>query len=147
MIGTRMKALFFDAPAVVRSVDAATRRVLSRFGAFVRSSARQSMRRRKAASPPGSPPSVHKGQIKKFLWFAYDPARRSVVIGPEALPGGKAIAPEVLEYGGTERIKTGTTKRRKTVTARYAARPFMGPALAKERPKLPGLWANSVKPA
>jgi hypothetical protein len=32
-----------------------------------------------------------------------------------------------------------------TSTRRYPARPFMGPALERAKPRLPALWANSVK--
>jgi len=49
--------MFFDSKKVVSATDRATRRVLSRFGAFVRRTAKQSIRKRKKVSQPGSPPS------------------------------------------------------------------------------------------
>ena len=85
MIGFDIKRMFFDRQAVISKVDAATRRVLSRFGAFVRRSAKSSIRKRKKAAPPGQPPSSHTGLLKKFIFFGYDADRRSVVIGPTRL--------------------------------------------------------------
>ena len=43
MIGFEIKRMFFDRQAVISKVDAATRRVLSKFGAFVRRSAKSSI--------------------------------------------------------------------------------------------------------
>jgi len=73
MIRFEIKQLFFDSPKVVRAVDRTTRRVLSKFGAFVRRTARSSIRKRKRISEPGSPPSSHSGLLKKFIFFGYDP--------------------------------------------------------------------------
>lgn len=143
MIDMRLKQLFFDRAAVTRRTDRATRRVLSKFGAYVRRSARSSIRRRKTASKPGQPPSSHTGLLKRFIWFGYDPApgSGSVVIGPARLNrGGRGEAPALLEYGGR------TTLRRdgRRVRARFRDRPYMGPAFAKEQPKLPAMWRDSV---
>ena len=142
MIRFEMTQLFFDSKKVRRSVDRATRRVLSRFGAFVRRTARSSIRKRKKASPPGSPPSSHIGLLKKFIWFGYEPAKRSVVIGPARLSqAGRGEAPHLLEYGGM-----GTVERRgKRKRAKVRPRPFMGPAFEKEQPKLPAMWRGSVR--
>ena len=143
----RMTRLFFDAPKVVRSVDAATRRVLGKAGAFVRRTARSSIRKRKRISPPGQPPSSHTGLLKKFIFFGYDRRRRSVVIGPARLARTAGIAPRALEHGGrsvtTTRGRRG--KRKRTVPTRVRARPYMGPALNKELPRIPDLWRNSVR--
>ena len=81
------KSGFFDRAAVVRAVDQATRRNLSRFGAYVRQRAKTSIRRPpKTAtvriSRPGRPPYSHTGLLKRFIFFAYDADRQSVVIGP-----------------------------------------------------------------
>jgi len=143
MFGFEITKLFFDKKAVTSKTDRATRNVLSRFGAFVRRTAKSSIRTRKGISAPGSPPSSHTGLLKKFIFFGYEPQRRSVVIGPArlnqrgrgALPG----APSLLEYGGVTAAK-GKRKR-----ARYRPRPFMGPAFIKERTKMPALWRDSIK--
>lgn len=150
MIDMRMKKLFFTSKAVTSRVDAATRRVLSRFGAFVRRTAKSSIRKRKKASEPGQPPSSHTGLLKKFIWFGYEPNEHSVVIGPARLTSKTGEAPEALEHGGTATlmetkwIGRGRKKRQKR-NVHVAARPFMGPAMDKETPKLPSMWADSVK--
>ena len=142
MIGFDIKRMFFDRQAVISKVDAATRRVLSRFGAFVRRSAKSSIRKRKKAAPPGQPPSSHTGLLKKFIFFGYDAARQSVVIGPTRLnQKGRGEAPPLLEYGGKTTLKRGGKKRRVT----YQARPYMGPAFEKEKPQLPAMWRGSVR--
>lgn len=142
MIVVEFKRMFFDRDAVMRKADAATRRALSRFGAFVRRTAKGSIRKRKKASPPGSPPSSHTGLLKKFIFFGYDPSARSVVIGPARLnQKGQGDAPSLLEYGGRATIK----RRGETKSAVYPARPFMGPAFEKEKPSLSALWRSSIQ--
>lgn len=169
-----VKKMFFDRQAVTGAVDKASMRVLSKFGAFVRTAARGLIRPAKQApiaelsdeqrvayaravaiakrhgkprprrpmqsSKPGQPPRSHLGLLKRFIFFAYDRDGNSVVIGPARLNGvsGGPGALEALEEGGR-------SKNAKGKTIRVAARPFMGPALAKEEPKLPAMWANSVK--
>ena len=157
MIKMRMKKMFFDRQAVISKVDAGTRKVLSRFGAFVRTSAKQSIKNapfsvkkkrgedrtnfRKQTSSPGQPPYSRSGLLKKFIYFGYDTTKRSVVIGPEKLSGkNKGEAPSLLEYGGT----TQSNLRGKKRTVSIAARPYMGPAFEKEQPKLPAMWRNSI---
>lgn len=100
------KSAFFDRDSVKKKLDMGMRRVLSRAGAFVRRRAKSSIRKRKKASPPGSPPSSHTGVLKDFIFFAYDDANKSVVIGPTKTNqknafgrGGKTV-PGVLETGG-----------------------------------------------
>ncbi len=141
MIGMVTKAMFFDRKAVTSRVDKAARKVLSKFGAFVRTGARHSIRKRKTVSRPGSPPSSHVGLLKKLIYFGYDSTRKSVVIGPTPLRG-TAEAPPLLEYGGNARRRD---RKGKNVMASYRARPFMGPAFEREKPKLPAMWAASVK--
>ena len=145
MVGMTLKSAkgaFFDRPKVKRAVDAATRRNFSRFGAFVRQRAKTSIRRppktaRSRISRPGRPPYSHTGLLKRFLFFAYDADRQSVVIGPVLLRKGDGKAPSLLEHGG---VAVRKRKRR-----RYRPRPYMQPAFDAELPALPGLWKNSVK--
>jgi len=85
MIRMVTKRMFFDRKAVTGAVGRATRKVFSRFGAFVRTAARSSIRRRKRVSAPGEPPSSHTGLLKRLIFFGYDRQRRSVVIGPQRL--------------------------------------------------------------
>ena len=146
MIRMRLdKSTFFDRPKVMKAVDRATRRVLSRFGAFVRTTARSSIRQRKHPSGPGRPPSSHTGLLKRFIFFGYDRSRRSVVIGPARLNQKVGDAPHALEYGGTSTVVEGTRNKRTKRRVAIAARPFMGPAFEKEKPQLTKLWSDSVR--
>jgi len=137
------KGSFFDRPAVLTASSRAERQVLSRFGAFVRTRARSSIRRRRGTSVPGEPPNSHVGLLKNFIFFVFDPARRSVLVGPVRLNHTSGTAPAVLEYQGTTAITGGRNPR----LVRIAARPYMRPALAKELPGLPAMWADSVRPS
>jgi hypothetical protein len=124
------KAAFFDTERVMAAMDRAERGALSRAGAFVRRTARQSIRKRNKISLPGQPPSDHGGALKRFLFFSYDFSTRSVVIGPAAWPSRYSPrGPQVLESGGTV---TGTDKKNHTVRRVYKSRPYMMPALMKE---------------
>lgn len=139
-----MKRGFFDREKVLRAVDRATMRVLSKFGAFVRRNViRNKLRRRKGVSRPGRPPSVHTTPGLRMVLFAYDFRTRSVVIGPlkfhERSPYGPTTVPELIECGGT--VPAGPRGR----SADYAPRPFMGPAYREELEKMPPLWRNSVR--
>ncbi|MBN2377062.1 MAG: hypothetical protein JXD22_11715 [Sedimentisphaerales bacterium] len=164
---------FFDKPKVINAVGRATRKVLSKFGAYVRRTAKTSIRKRKKVSAPGQPPASHTGRLKKLIFFAYDPIKASVVIGPAlgnmiSFNGsGKPVrgtVPETLEYGG--RIGTLVGKRVDAVWCKWSrvdlrnkrrykktkmifsdikARPYMNPAFEKEKPKLPLMWQDSVR--
>ena len=146
-IGMQVKSMFFDRKAVMKRVNRATRRVLSRFGAFVRTAAKSSIRRRKKSSEPGRPPSSHSGDLKRLIYFGYDPKRETVVIGPLRLNQKIGNAPEALEHGGVSVVAEGSRRRRKRRRRKVMvqARPFMGPAMERETPKLPRMWADSVR--
>lgn len=130
--------MFFDRAKIKHKVDLRTRRVLSKFGAYVRRTSRRSIRKRKGTSRPGHPPFSHVGTLKRFIFFGYDERRRSVVIGPVIVPGKKGTAPHALEYGGRTALKRGGT-----VMVRQ--RPYMHPAFEKELVKVPDLWRDSIK--
>jgi len=134
------KGLFFDQKRVIDAVSKAQRKVLSRFGAYVRRTARSSIRKRKRVSEPGSPPSSHTGLLKRTIYFVYEPQRESVIIGPTLLGKG-TDAPRLLEHGGT----VVRRKRKKRVRMAYRPRPFMQPAFEKEQSTLPALWRDSVR--
>jgi hypothetical protein len=114
MIGIKLdKSKFlFDKQGKQRifaGVDKVQARNLSKNGGMIRTTARRSMRRRKKASAPGTPPSAHTKSpqfprgplLKDRLFFQYDSGTRSVVVGPEKLGGSRA--PGVLETGGMVR--------------------------------------------
>jgi hypothetical protein len=158
---------FFDADRILKGMDRATHRNLSRFGAHVRQRSRTSIRYRKDPAPPGKPPSAHKtGQktttnkrtgvtkrqasspLRDLVLFAYDKAARRVVIGPVIFPSARRKGtPERLEYGGTSagsRRVPGTRQRVAAVFS-YEARPFMHPAAAAEMPKLLESFRGSLR--
>lgn len=56
-----------------------------------------------------------------------------------------SIAPNVLEYGGPATVMRRRRGQRESRTVKIAARPYMGPALERERSKLPLLWRNSIR--
>ena len=172
----QFKRYFFDRDAVQRAVDRMAVRRLSMYGAFVRRRARSSIRKRKKASKPGQPPSSHVGLLKDFLFFAYDPATKSVVIGPallnqklrgDATRPASGTVPEALEYGAdllvTElQLSGGGWKRsdllprgdrkgrnKRVRTASLAERPYMRPAGEAERsnPKLIELFKDQLRAA
>lgn len=134
------KANFFDRTKVQRAVDVAERKMLSRFGAFVRQRARHSIRKRRKVSKPGKPPHSHVGLLRTGILFAYDERRRTVVIGPVLLKPGSQ-APALLEYGGYGRL---ANKNRPGKGAYWRARPYMRPAFEKELSRMPGLFRNSL---
>lgn len=133
---------FFDGKKVARHVSLATRRVLSRFGAMVRQTARRSIRnakkkpvskltdtelaqkkRTEAAgktytcplmpSEPGQPPRNITGRLKKTIFFRFNPRGRFVDIGP-AVGGGASHNMDALEAGGEVRATTSADRGRHT---------------------------------
>ena len=145
------KSLFFDRQRVKNALDAGSRSVLSKIGAFIRQRAKTSIKKRKGISNPGAPPHSHTHLLRQFIFFVYDPGRRSVLIGPAKLnKPGRAL--ELLEFGGTasrpkerrtyfRRSQPGTKKLSRVMV--YRPRPFMGPAYEAEKGKLPELWRNA----
>jgi len=141
---------FFDRPGVLRIIDRGTAAGLSKFGAYVRQTAQQSIRspgKKGKPSKPGKPPKNRTGKLKDNIFFTYDPNRRSVVIGPTSFNGGGGKAPATLEYGGTfTRTRRYPSGRITTRTYSIAARPYMTPAFEKNLKKLPRIWKDIYKP-
>lgn len=149
----RIKKLFFDRARVVGAVDKKTAAAFSKFGAFVRrrskSSIRQAPKKDRTAlkrglvkddgrwiSAPGQPPVSHVGALRDAIYFAYDPAARSVVIGPVAYRGSGRGAKALEESGPSERWG-------KPVFIR--ARPFMKPAFLAELPAVPAEFRGGFR--
>ena len=143
MITMRIKGLFFDKKAVLSAVDKAKRAVLSKAGAFIRTTAKHSIRTKKGSAPPGKPPHSHEGSLRRLIYFGYDRASDSVVIGPVGFK--RTTAPNVLEFGGKSEVKRRRRGKVVKTRATIQERPYMGPALEKERPNLPKRWAGSVR--
>ncbi len=91
-----------------------------------------------ASSQPGEPPRSIFGLLRDHIYFVYDPARRSVVVGPAELNGTGGEAPAVLEFGGSV---TNRRNRRSTI----APRPYMRPALEAETDNFPELFRNYLQ--
>ncbi|MBI9017371.1 MAG: hypothetical protein JEZ07_08945 [Phycisphaerae bacterium] len=132
---------FFDSKKVLRAVDKATHKVLSKFGSFVRSDARRSIKNRKKPSKPGQSPTNQTGLLKGHIYFYYGPATKSVVIGPARLARSKFNNLPTLEYGGAGKVKTKKVIKNINVKAR----PFMTPAFNKNKQKMPQMWRDSVR--
>ena len=153
-VTSRMKGLFFDRDLVVRSMDAATRNVLSHFGAKVRKEAIHSMPERVAGrSAPGQPPYSHvyarlrrvnRSRRKagmapfspgfkglKHIYFVYQPRTQSVLIGPITSRPRPLTVPEILEYGHAFEDHA------------VEARPFMQPAFAEAMEELDSMWTKA----
>jgi len=146
MITMRIKDMFFDRATVIRAVDGAKRTVLGKAGAFIRTAARTSIRKRKASAPAGKPPYSHEGSLRRLILFGYDRAAESVVVGPVGFKKSTPHpAPNVLEYGGETVVLSRRGGKLTSRKVKIAARPFMAPALERERPKLPLLWRNSIR--
>jgi hypothetical protein len=134
--------VFFDSAKVIKALDAATRRNLSKVGAFLRTRERSLIRKRKASAPAGSPPSSHAGDLRRLIFFGYDLATKTVVVGPA--PFRKGEAPRLLEFGGTV---TRRDRRGRSVRQTYRGNPFAKPALDAENAAgtIPEAWRNSVR--
>jgi len=121
---------FLDSKKIKNRVSGGVRKKMMTFGGFVRREAKQSIRvSKKKFSSPGDPPKARSASspIRKLIFFAYDPFKKGVVIGPLIFRQAKEklTAPR-LEYGGTHRIVSKRTGKRRVV--RYKPRPFMVPA-------------------
>jgi len=171
----KITSLFFDRAKVRNAVDRATRRALSKAGADIRRTAKTSIKsalkpkrppaglrgdklkkwfasdRARRSSKPGQPPRSHTGLLKRRIFFAFEPSNVSVVIGPEKLRSVKGRdVPHSLEFGGNVVVEERRLRRnQKPIVVKrsvmIAPRPYMGPALALEIPKLPKRWNNSVR--
>lgn len=147
MIGFKVdqaKTLFFDRE-VAKAVNKSSRQALSKFGAFVRIAARRSIRKRKKVADPGKPPTNRTGILKKLIFFAYEPERQSVVIGPVKTNAKGSGVPDALEYGGKSKRRVRRGKRWVNESIDIAARPYMGPAFDANLPKVDDLWKDSIR--
>ncbi|RIK82054.1 MAG: hypothetical protein DCC67_07510 [Planctomycetota bacterium] len=92
--------------------------------------------------------------LKRSVRSAWDRSSQTSLAGP-VRAGGAGAAEErmlmrVLEFGGQYVLGRRARRRRRIRGHRRAvvqvkAKPYMAPALKKERPRLPKLWAGSVQ--
>lgn len=151
------KASFFDRKRVKSKIDRTSEKSLRAIGALVRRVERNSIRVKEGPSTPGQPPHAH-GRDSLFrskIFFVYDSASKSVLIGPALINGSlkkppSQTVPEVLEFGGTveffnTRFRQNNGKRvmiREAVFRRMAARPYAKPALEKTQDRYPKMWRD-----
>lgn len=121
----------FDRTKLRRKGRAGSIRSLGHAGAAIRLAARRSIKKSPKKSTPGSPPNTRRGRIKNAIKYAVLADRQSVVIGPDIQIAGTSA--KAHEFGGRYRRE------------QYDKRPFMGPALAKVKDRLPPLWAGSIR--
>ncbi len=133
---------------VIKAGQDAAEAIGKKFGSYVYTTAKQSIRKGSQPAAPGTPPKDKSGTLKKNIVFAYENETRKVVIGPRLLPG-RTDAPEALEVGKRtiRRVFVGRGKDTKRVRKQVniEARPFMRPALEKRLPELPKLWQNAIR--
>lgn len=132
----------------MNATDKGVKRALSKFGAFVRTRAKSSIRKRKKISQPGQPPSSHTGKLKKLIFFGYDREKKSVVVGP--LLFGTTNAPESFNRNSqtsdwsSRRVATGVPERLEKGVG-IMARPFMTPAFETEKKNLDNCFKDCIK--
>lgn len=137
-----VKQGILDQQRITDAAEKASVKALAKFGAFVRTRARTSIRKRKKVSDAGKLPSSHTGLIRDHILFLVEARERNVIIGPMKLNGTKSpTALRALEHGGPTLIMDHGKPRSVTI----AARPFMQPAFAIELEKAPKLWENTLK--
>jgi hypothetical protein len=157
---------FFDSEAVIKAMDAKSRKALGKIGAYVRRTAKSSLKYRDGPSTPGTPPHVHRGAMVRHtknkktgavktrgvsplreLWFfGVDLNTMSVVVGPAIFRKVNTV-PMSLERGGQieitlrQRGPHGKSIRERRVV-RIAARPTAEPAKEANLGMMAAAWTE-----
>lgn len=97
------KRSFFDKGLVMAHSVKMERAGVTRAASFVRTTAQTSMRPRKKTAQPGTPPSAHRGDLRRHLYFVFDTASWMALVGPVLFGVNKEYqdprAPRTLETG------------------------------------------------
>lgn len=169
MIAVTLKnvATHFDKAAIMTPAEKAQNKLLGKFGAYVRRTQMNSLKRAKRGevSQPGKPPLRHavRPDIKNTVFFFVDRPRKDVVIGMVLLsekPSGELAMPGVLEHGGNTRLvslrnqllamesregKELTKRGGKMVVGKVEGRPSATPAFEKViKRQLPDLIKGGI---
>lgn len=138
----KFKKLWFDDAKVIKMLNRKERKALNRFGGTVRKHAQYSMKTRKGSAPPGEPPYAHDRKLlKRMLYYSFDPANKSVIVGPVRLNETKNYhVPLVLEKGGRGYQKTESGR---VIPRQYEARHYMGQAAAPYYGRIAQWYADS----
>ncbi len=114
----------FDASTILWPTNAFVKKLLHKFGGYVRRTQRNSMKKGKYGvgerggrqrSVPGKPPLrfSENPDIKNTVFYYADPVRKEVVIGMVLLRKRSSAGmpmPGVLEYGGVANIRSARTR-------------------------------------
>jgi phage gpG-like protein len=124
--------------ALKKKIKEGTLESLGQAGGAIRLTARRSLRPGRGkralakgasiASDPGSPPFSPTRLLKNSILYQVED--ENVIVGPNKKE--ISLIGNVHEFGGVEKGR------------RYPARPFMGPAFEKLRPRLAKFWADSI---
>jgi hypothetical protein len=153
MVSMRMRMLQFDARPFMRAVERANRRNLTQAADEIRDVAQGSMQRRVGLAPPGHPPYMRSRWLKRSVRSGFDRGTRTSVAGPERARGAGATEERLLmrslEFGDRYALGRRAKKRRKVgvdekVVVTIQPKPYMAPALDKERSRLPRMWADAI---
>ena len=121
----------FDEAGLLARIAHATKDILKRAGAYVRSVARRKVSVSPKASAPGRPPHSRRGLLKRAILCGLDRNGKSVLAGPGFNFTGESAAAH--EFGGRYRRE------------RYPKRPLMGPSLKESAPHIARMWNGAVK--
>ncbi len=169
-----VKNVFFDRPAVMNAMERATFRVFSRFGAFVRRTARKSLRKpRQKRIGELTRKERQRFRIQQRLYKAgkrrrkprrplapsepgKPPRNRTDVLKKfiyfsfdktrqSVVIGPAAMGPRTADVLEYGGTVTITTGPNRGKRKHVAARPFMWPAYEEEEPKLDAMWRDSIR--
>lgn len=152
--GVNSRFEFATADKWERELNRIERRALFRIGGLIRIIAKRSIRKRKGPSKPGNPPHSHVGLLRDKIKFSVDEIEKSVIVGPEFVPGASADAkpitrktvPATLEFGGLELIRSRLVLGvRSPFTIFIDKRPYMRPALVKAWPIIKDEYADILR--
>lgn len=152
MLTMRVKSLYFDKKPVLRAAEKAKRDVLSASADAIRDTARESMPPTPGLAAPGHPPHMQSGWLKRSVRAAWDRGTVTALAGPIRAGGAGAgeerLLMRVLEFGGRYALGRRAKRRRGIKSGKIVvtvkAKPYMGPALKSEQPKLPRRWAGVI---
>lgn len=101
-------------------------RAIFRVAAYIRTSAKRSMRLRSGPSQAPAPPHAHTKAGLRAIEFAVDPSLESAIVGPVKFPGSNFFdspVPHIHEFGGSYLARTGIYQ--------YPQRPYMSTTLKR----------------
>ncbi|MBE3123936.1 MAG: hypothetical protein IMZ65_03960 [Planctomycetes bacterium] len=150
---------FFNLQRIRALIGPVMANALSRFGAYVMSDARRSIREigpMGKPAPGGSPPRSRTGLLKENILFGLAADGQSVVIGPAKLSGKIGDAPRALEFGGVSQRRfwrrtrgpsfgrpEGTPGGLTTEPVDILPHPYMRPAFERNLGKWPQILAQA----